>query len=76
MSKTSIGYHNAHYFYSTASPFGSGGEAFGGLGGKPSAEKANTNVFGSATFGSPGTPCELHKIAILHQSSLHQLLTS
>ena len=30
--------------------FGGGG-VFGGLGGQPSAAKANTNVFGSVTFG-------------------------
>jgi len=29
-----------------------GGGMFSGLGGKPSEEKANTNVFGSATFGN------------------------
>ncbi len=34
-----------------ASGGGFGGDMFG-LGGKPSAEKANTNVFGTSTFGS------------------------
>ena len=56
------------HFFASCSPFlvslrsgsgfgssdpGSGGGLFSGLGGKPSAEKAGTNVFGTAqTFGS------------------------
>ena len=37
---------------------GGGGEGglFSGLGGKPSEEKANTNVFGQASFGQATTP--------------------
>ena len=31
---------------------GGGGGFFSGLGGKPSAENANKNVFGSTTFGT------------------------
>ena len=32
---------------------GGGGGLFSGLGGKPSAENANKNVFGTGTFGTP-----------------------
>ncbi|VDI49529.1 nuclear pore complex protein Nup214 [Mytilus galloprovincialis] len=32
-----------------------GGSSFGGLGGQPSAERANTNVFGSSSFGTTTT---------------------
>ena len=48
-------------FVHISSLFGGGGGLFGGLGGKPSAENANKNVFGG-TFntGNTGTASQGH----------------
>ncbi|XP_048774745.2 nuclear pore complex protein Nup214-like [Ostrea edulis] len=51
------GFGNTPSAQSSGGMFGGGGGGmFSGLGGKPSEDKANTNVFGTATFGSPGAP--------------------
>ena len=50
-----------------------GGGMFSGLGGKPSEEKANTNVFGSATFGNnPASSTAGGGLVLITQTFAHQ----
>jgi len=49
--------HLSCFSFSLCCPCSMFGGGFGGLGAQPSAEKANTNVFGAmSTFGGSATP--------------------